>query len=124
MYGMTGKSHRQIRDFLVNRSQDVVVNESKFECMVVTLGVPLGTVLGPLLFPIYIDDIECYLFVYFLLYLYLLYYYYIYYLYYLSYFFHFQYSFSFVCINVLLYIYVRIYEYISSKKICMFDLCN
>ena len=58
MYGITGKTHRWIEDFLGNRTQDVVVNGSKSECGMVKSGVPQGTVLGPLLFLIYINYIE------------------------------------------------------------------
>ena len=58
MYGITGKTHRWIVDFLGNRTQEVVVNGSKSERGMVKSGVPQGTVLGPLLFLIYINDIE------------------------------------------------------------------
>ena len=58
MYGITGKTHRWIEDFLGNRTQEVVVNESKSERGMIKSGVPQGTVLGPLLFLIYINDIE------------------------------------------------------------------
>ena len=58
MYGITGKTHRWIEDFLGNRTQEVVVNGSKSERGMVKSGVPQGTVLGPLLFLIYINDIE------------------------------------------------------------------
>ena len=57
MYGITCKTHRRIKDFLGNRSQQVVVNRSKSECRMIKSGVPQGTVLGPLLL-IYINDIE------------------------------------------------------------------
>ena len=58
MYGITGKTHRWIEDFLGNRTEEVVVNGPKSECGMVQSGVPQGTVLGPLLFLIYINDIE------------------------------------------------------------------
>ena len=56
--GITGKTHRWIIDFLVNRTQQVVVNGSKSERGMAKSGVPQGTVLGPLLFLIYINDTE------------------------------------------------------------------
>ena len=58
MYGIAGKTHRWIKDFLGNRTQEVVVNGSKSERGMVKSSVPLGTALGPLLFLIYINDIE------------------------------------------------------------------
>ena len=58
MYGITGKTHGWIEDFIGNRTEEVVVNGSKSEGGIVKSGVPQGTVLGPLLFLIYINDIE------------------------------------------------------------------
>ena len=58
MYGITSKTHRWIEDFLGNRTQEVVVIGSKSECGMAKSAVPQGTVLGPLLFLIYINDIE------------------------------------------------------------------
>ena len=58
MYGITGKTNRWIKDFLGNRTQEVVVNGSKSECRMAKSGLTHVTVLGPLLFLIYINDIE------------------------------------------------------------------
>ena len=58
MYGIAGNMHRWFKDFLRSRTQEVVDNGSKSECGMVTFGVPQGKLLGPLLFLIYINDIE------------------------------------------------------------------
>ena len=58
---ITGKINAWIKSFLTNRIQHVVINGHKSDPATVVSGVPQGTVLGPALFIIYMDNITDYI---------------------------------------------------------------
>jgi len=62
LYGFKGVSLNLFRDYLPDRTQVTVMNHVKSESSRISCGVPQGSILGPLLFLLYINDLpNCHL---------------------------------------------------------------
>jgi hypothetical protein len=67
--GIRGNLWRWLKSYITNRTQKVVINGHESDYVPISSGVPQGSILGPLLFILFINDIQnCFQFCDFLLY--------------------------------------------------------
>ena len=59
-YGIWRVPNKLLASYLKNRKQFASINEIKSNIINVKIGIPQGLILGPLLYIIYVNDIQCF----------------------------------------------------------------
>ena len=57
-YGIRGTAYNWLKSYLSDRQQYTIIGDSTSNVMSVSIGVPQGSILGPLLFLIYVNDMQ------------------------------------------------------------------